>query len=399
MTLKHALSDVEIRGAKPSAKPYPLTDGNGLYVEIRPNGSKLWRYRYTFKGRARLMALGSFPATTLKGARDRHVDAKRMLESGVDPMAERQAEKLAADGTFAKVAEAWLDSWSHGKTPLVVHDSEARLGRYLLPVLGSRPIGDISAPDLVRLLKRMQSPLVARKTHALAAQVFEWAVAHGQAERNPARDFRPGAVLKAHTKKHRAHVSEKELPALLRAIEAYQGQGLTRLALKLLAVTFVRPVELTGAKWAEFDIEGARWNVPSGRMKKRRPHIVHLSTQALDILATLREMTGDGELVFPSMHGRAKPIGHSTLTDALALMGYAGKQTAHGFRGLASTLLHEQGWPHDHIELQLAHQQRNAVSAAYNHALYLEPRAKMLQHYADYLDAQRRGKVVAIKTA
>ncbi|HKD60575.1 MAG TPA: integrase arm-type DNA-binding domain-containing protein [Terracidiphilus sp.] len=397
MTLKTALSDVQIRGSKRGDKPYTLSDGGGLYLEVRPNGAKLWRYRYTFQGRGRLMGLGSFPATTLKGAREKHIDAKRLLESGVNPLAERQTKKLAAEGTFAKCAEQWLATWSHGKTPLVVHDSKARLERYLLPILGSRPIGDIGTPELVRLLKGMKSPLVARKTHALTSQVFRYAIAHGHAERNPASDFKPSDVLKAHTKKHRAHVSEKELPALLRAIEAYRGQGLTRLALKLLAMTFVRPGELIGAKWAEFDIEGARWTVPPERMKMRKPHIVHLSTQALDVLATLREMTGNSELVFS--FGRDKPMGHSTLTDALASMGYLGKQTAHGFRHLASTLLHEQGWPHEHIELQLSHMERNAVSASYNHALYLEPRAKMMQHWNDFLEAQQRGKVVSIRTA
>jgi integrase len=229
-------------------------------------------------------------------------------------------------------------------------------------------------------------------------QVFRFGIAHGYAKRNPATEIRPSDILKSIPKTNYARIDAKELPALLRRIEVYQGTPVTRLAMKLLSVTFVRTSELIEAKWAEFDLENARWDIPAERMKMRTPQIVPLARQALEVLEMLRDLTEQSELLFPGDRSLNKSMSNNTILKALERMGYKGRMTGHGFRGLASTILHEQGYAHDHIELQLAHAPRNAVSAAYNHALYLEPRARMMQDWADFLErTQRGGKVLPFR--
>jgi integrase len=229
-------------------------------------------------------------------------------------------------------------------------------------------------------------------------QVFRFGIAHGYAKRNPATEIRPSDILKSSPKTNYACVDAKELPALLRRIEVYQGKQVTRLAMKLMSMTFVRTTELIEAKWAEFDLENARWDIPAERMKMRTPHIVPLARQALEVLEMLRDFTGSNEWLFPGDLNAAQPMSNNTILAALKRMGYKGRMTGHGFRGLASTILHEQGYAHDHIELQLAHAPRNAVSAAYKHALYLEPRARMMQDWADFLEhTQRGGKVLPFR--
>jgi len=211
---------------------------------------------------------------------------------------------------------------------------------------------------------------------------------------NPASEIRPADVLKPIHKTNLARIDAKELPALLKRIEVYQGTHVTRLAMKLMTFTFVRTSELIGARWEEFDIEAARWNIPAERMKMRTPHIVPLATQTIELLETLRTLSGESEWLFPGDRNPKKPMSNNTILKGLERMGYKGRMTGHGFRGLASTILHEQGYAHEHIELQLAHAPRNAVSAAYNHALYLEPRAKMMQDWADILEQTQRGEKV-----
>jgi integrase len=229
-------------------------------------------------------------------------------------------------------------------------------------------------------------------------QVFRYSIAHGYSKRNPSSEIRPSDILKSTRKVNYARVDARELPALLRNIEVYQGTHVTRLAIKLIALTFVRTSELIGANWTEFDLEAGRWDIPAERMKMRTPHIVPLTSQALEVLDTLRTLTGESEWLFPGDRSASKPMSNNTILKALERMGYKGRMTGHGFRGLASTILHEQGYAHDHIELQLAHAPRNAVSAAYNHALYLEPRAKMMQDWADFLErTQRGGKVLPFR--
>jgi integrase len=259
----------------------------------------------------------------------------------------------------------------------------------------------IEAPELVAMTKAIEdrgARDIAKRALETAGQVFRYAIAHGYARRNPATEIRPRDILKSSHKTNYARVEAKELPALLRAIEVYQGTHVTRLAIKLMALTFVRTGELIGAKWSEFNLEARRWDIPPERMKMRTAHIVSLSTQAVQVLDTLQPLSGTSEFLFPGDRNPKKPMSNMTILGALERMGYKGRMTGHGFRGLASTILHEQGYAHEHIELQLAHAPRNAVSAAYNHALYIEPRAKMMQDWADFLErTQRGGKVLPFR--
>jgi len=267
----------------------------------------------------------------------------------------------------------------------------------ILPCLGARPIAKIEAPELVAMANAIQdrgARDIAKRALETVGQVFRYGIAHGFAMRNPATEIRPSDILKSIPKTNYARIDAKELPALLRRIEVYQGKQVTRLAMKLMVMTFVRTTELIEAKWTEFDLDNARWDIPAGRMKMRTPHIVPLARQALEVLEMLRELTGKGEWLFPGDFNAAQPMSNNTILKALERMGYKGRMTGHGFRGLASTILHEQGYAHEHIELQLAHAPRNAVSAAYNHALYLEPRCRMMQDWADLLERTQRGGMV-----
>jgi integrase len=397
MAFSNALTDTQIRKAKPVDSAFSLTDGRGLYLLVQPSGGKLWRYKYSFEGHPRLLALGSYPAVTLAAAREKHLAARQLLASGIDPMAQRKAEKASVEGSFQNVAALWLAHWREGVTPRHAAYAERRMTADILPTLGARPIDQITAREIVALVKAVEergAREIAKRVLETTSQIFRYAIAHNLATRNPAAEVKPRDILKPRKKENYARVDAKELPALLRAIEGYQGKNLTRLAMKLLAHTFVRTSELIEARWEEIDLDGARWDIPAERMKARRPHIVPLSRQAVEILRTLRSMS-DGDFVFPGENDPQTPMSNNTILMALARMGYKGEMTGHGFRGLASTILHERGYNHDHIELQLAHTPRNAVSAAYNHALYLEPRARMMQEWADYLEqTQRGGKVI-----
>jgi integrase len=315
--------------------------------------------------------------------------------------AEKTAEKAAIENSFQNVTALWLEHWQEGKSPRHVDSVRRRMKADILPLLGARPIAEIEAPELVALANAIQergARDIAKRALETVGQVFRYSIAHGYSKRNPSSEIRPSDILKSTRKVNYARVDARELPALLRHIEVYQGTHVTRLAIKLMALTFVRTSELIGAKWAEFDLENARWDIPAERMKMRTPHIVPLARQALEVLEMLRELIGSHEWLFPGDLNAAQPMSNNTILAALARMGFKGRMTGHGFRGLASTILHEQGYAHDHIELQLAHAPRNAVSAAYNHALYLEPRAKMMQDWADFLErTQRGGKVLPFR--
>ena len=345
------------------------------------------------------MALGKYPDITLADARERHASARRQLANGSDPMAERMAAKTAVKGatehTFEKIAELWLEHWHGNKSARHAATTENRLKTNVYPVLGGRPIAEIEPMELVQLAKGIESrgaSDMAKRILQIVGMVLRYAVAHGYSRRNPAAE-----ILKPTRKTNMARIDAKELPALLRAVEVYEGRQLTRLAMKLMALTFVRTSELIGARWDEFDLDARRWSIPAQRMKMQTPHIVPLSSQAIENLTLLQTISGQFQLVFPGEQDPKRPMSNMTILKALERMGYKGRMTGHGFRGLASTILHEQGYNHDHIELQLAHAPRNAVSAAYNHALYLEPRTRMMQDWADLLDRTRQGgKVIMI---
>lgn len=392
-----ALTDIAVRKLKAKDKLYKVSDGGGLFLWVFPSGGKLWRWSYRFEGKQKLMTFGKYPDVPLALARDRHLEARKMLATRVDPMAKRKADKIAdqmaAENSFAQVAARWLEHWSEGKSRRHVDSTRRRLHANLFPALGAKPIASIEAPDLVtmvRVIEARGARDIAKRALETSGQIFRYAIANGFTTRNPAAEIRPSDVLKPAKKGNYPRLDAKELPDLLRKIDLYRGTQLTRLAMKLMALTFVRTGELIGAKWTEVDFDGARWDIPAERMKMRTPHIVPLSRQAVEVLEMLRELSGESVWVFPGDRSQSKPMSNNTILKGLERMGYKGRMTGHGFRGIASTVLHEQGYPHEHIELQLAHAPRNAVSAAYNHALHLKARAKMMQDWADYLEVNQR---------
>jgi integrase len=403
-----ALSDVKIRSAKPVTKPQRLWDSGGLYLEVTPSGGKLWRFKYRFQGKEKLLALGKWPIISLRDARTARDDAKRLLTSGTDPGAARRQAKIddavnAAD-SFKSVALEWFDKQVHVWTDRHAADVKRRLDRNLFPPLGGRPIADIAGKEILEALLPIEargSPDMAHRMLQVASQVFRYGVATGRCERDPAPDLR-GALM-PHRSKNQAAVRPEEVPELLRAIGRYEevGDRQTQLALLLLAHTFVRTGELIGAEWSEFDIEGPMpvWIVPAARMKMRTEHVVPLSRQAIAILEQLRALSGGSHFVLPGRNPN-KPISNNTMLFALYRLGYKRRMTGHGFRAIASTLLNEAGFRPDVIERQLAHCERNDVRGAYNRAEYLDERRDMMQRYSDMLDNLVRGsRVVPLQRA
>jgi len=401
-------SDLQIRNMKPEAKLYRVAcaTGGGLCLEVAPGGGKLWRLRYRFDGVAKMLALGAYPAVGLADARQRRDEAKKLLANGVDPGAVKQAQKAAkaerAANSFEVIARRWHAHWSIGKAGSTAHYTLRRMETDVFPVIGPRPIADLTAADFRDMVKRIEArgaADMAKRVLQVCGQVMRFAVAHDLAGRNPVADIKPADIIRAPKKRNYARVDAKELPDLLRAIDGYVGNLHTRLALQFMALTFVRTSELLGARWDEIDADARQWRIPAERMKMDTLHIVPLSRQALALLENLRGISYGGELVFPGERP-GKPLSNNTLLFALYRLGYRSKMTGHGFRGVASTILHEQGWLHEHIELQLAHSERDEVSAAYNHALYLPQRAKMMQAWADHLDRLKAGAdVIPLRTA
>ena len=375
-----------------------LSDEKALYLEVTAAGGKYWRWKYRYGGKEKRLALGVYPDVTLAQARDARDQARKALAGGDDPgQLKRDAKQASAvnqANTFEAVARLWWAHWKDGKSERHAAYAIKRLEADAFPALGARPIASITAKDLTRMAKAVQDRGaidLAHRVLQMAGQVMRYAVAHDLIERNPATDVKPSDTLKSRRKENYARLGEKELPELLRKIEAYQGGPYTRLAMQLMALTFVRTSELIAARWAEFDLQAAEWRIPPDRMKMKTPHIVPLSPQAVEVLKVLHTLSGGRELLFPGERDHAKPMSNNTILKALERMGYKGRMTGHGFRGMASTILHEQGYAHHAIELQLAHQERNEVSAAYNHALYLKERRVMMCEWAHHLDKLRRG--------
>jgi integrase len=396
-----ALSDTAIRSVKPQSKPLKLSDGGGLFLLVTPNGGKWWRHAYRFDGKQKTLSLGTYPDISLKEARERHAEARRLLAQGIEPGAKRKEVKAEAGNSFEEWAKRWWQHWQSGKSPRHAGYVLRRLEADIYSAIGQRQIVSIDAHDVVSTIKAIANRGaldMAKRAHQTMGQIFRYAIAHGRESkvtRNPAMDIRPGDFLPSRKQVNYARVELKELPDLLRAIEAANINTITREAIKLMALTFVRTSELIGAKWEEFDLEAAQWRIPAERMKMKSPHIVPLSHQTIEVLKTLQVVTGDNEYLFPiQVAGKSGFMSNNTILKALERMGYKGRMTGHGFRGLASTALHEQGYDHQHIELQLAHAERDEVSAAYNHALYLKQRTALMQHWADYLDGLRSGAKV-----
>jgi integrase len=390
-TMPTSLSDAKVRNAKPRTKPYKLTDGEGLFLVIMPSGSKYWRLRYFIADKEKALALGVYPEVTLADARDRRAQARKVLAAGSDPGEEKkEAKRLVAfksANTFETVAREWLEKRKHAWAPITTEVKLGRLERHVLPKLGKRPIADITPPEVLAMLRVVEDKGTldtARRAMQLCGQIFMYAIATGRAERNPVPDLR--GALKTPVVKHRAFLMASELPAYLKKLDVYDGSPQTKLALRLLLLTFVRTVELRGAQWTEIDWDQAEWRIPAERMKMRELHIVPLSTQAIAALRQLEKLSGKRQYVFPNEHNPATFMSENTMLFALYRMGYHSRATAHGFRSTASTVLNEHGFRADVIERQLAHSERNAVRAAYNYAQYLRDRRKMMQWWADYLD-------------
>ena len=397
------LTDSAIRAAKPKTnQTVKLSDGGGLQLWIQPSGSKLWNLAYRFAGRQRKLAIGSYPGVGLKEARAKREEAKKLLASGFDPSQQKRLGKLASENqkadTFEAISREVLEKKRReGKSETTVSKAEW-LFDLATPALGSRPIAEITAPEVLAVLRQVETRgrlETARRLRAIIGQAFRFAVATGRALNDPTGALR--GALTAPVVQHRAAIVEPvPFGALLRAIDGYDGTLEVRSALQLLALTFTRPGELRLATWKEFELDAGIWIIPANRMKMRRPHRVPLSPQAIAILKELRTLTGQYELLFPGVRSPARPLSENTLNAALRRLGYAkDDMSSHGFRAAASSLLNECGkWNADAIEAQLAHVEANAVRKAYARAEYWAERVEMMAYWADRLDELRRGGIV-----
>ena len=384
-----ALSEAKIRASRPKERAYKVFDERGLFMLVTPTGGRLWRFRYRMGGLERLLSLGAYPDVPLKRAREKREDARKLVADGIDPSAKRQAERATQVETFEAIAKEWLELQRKSLAAETMDILGTRLKSFLYPYIGTRPIASITAQELLAALRRIEARgkhETAHRVRSLAGRVFRYAVATGRAQHDVAADLKD-ALAPVKSRNFASVTEPVQVGELLRAIDGYSGQPITALALKLAPLVFVRPGELRGAEWSEFDLKGAEWRIPEARMKMGEQHIVPLSRQAVAILRELHILTGSGRYVFPSLLSAARPISDNTINAALRRLGYGSdEQTGHGFRSMASTLLNEQGFAPDVIELQLAHVERNKVRAAYNRAQRLDERRKMMQAWADYLD-------------
>ncbi len=405
------LTDQQVRNAKPgitplgkvTAKSYKMGDSGGLYLEVAPNGGKWWRWKYRFGGKEKRLSLGVYDDVGLKDARNKRDEARKLLASGIDPGEHRKVTKAArrelSENSFEAVARSWFAQMS----PTLAASTRGKTLRFLevdvFPWIGSRPVAELSAPDLLGVIRRIKGRGafdIARRVHNLIGRVCRYAVGHGLATRDPSRDIELKDVLPPADVKHHASVKDpKSSGELLRALDSFTGAFTTRCALRFAPLVFVRPGELRHAEWGEIDFDRREWRIPGSKMKMGEQHIVPLSEQAIAVLRDIQPLTGEGRYVFPSERGGGRPMSENTINAALRRLGYTtDEMTGHGFRSMASTLLHELGWPHAVIERQLAHGERNKVSAAYNHAEHLPERRKMMQAWAGYLDGLRTGAAV-----
>lgn len=393
------LTDTAIRNAKPKDKPYKMQDEKGLYLLVNPNGSKYFRYNYRFSGLRKTLALGVYPDTALKDAREKRDTARKQIDGGIDPGLTRKIEKAGSgENTFKAIAQEFMASkpgWSASHRKHVQECFE----RDVFPWIGNRPAKDLNAPEVLATLRRIvdRGALeTAARTKQFIGQALRYGVATGRAERDVTADLR--GALPSPVRGHFAAVTDpKQLGQLLRDIDAYQGNFVIRTALQLQPLIFARPANLAAAEWDEFDLDAAEWRIDGDKMKMGQSHIVPLSLQAVELLRAIHPLTGHTRYVFHSVQGKTATephISRETIGASLRRMGYKGQHTAHGFRTTASTLLHEQGYHSDMIERQLAHAEQNRVKAAYNRAQHLPERRKMMQAWSDYLDGLKAGAQV-----
>lgn len=393
------LTDVKARTAKFQDKPYKLSDSGGLFLLINPSGSKYWRLKYRFDGKEKLLAIGVYPHISLAEAREKKDQAKKQIASGVDPSVfkktSKQFIKMGVEGNFEFVAREWFIKNSRHWTPkhgkLVIR----RLENYIFPWLGSRQIAEISPAQLLDTLRRIEykgALETAHRVHQICGQIFRYAVATGKANRDPTGDLR-GALPPKKIKHYASIIEPIKIGELIRAINGYDGFFVTKCALRLAPLVFVRPGELRKAEWSEIDLQKAEWNISAEKMKMRQPHLVPLSTQTIAILKEVYPLTGAGKYVFPSILSNKRPMSDNTINAALKRLGYSSEEiTGHGFRAMARTLLDEiLGFRPDIIEHQLAHAVKDPLGRAYNRTSHLQIRREMMQKWADYLDELVKG--------
>jgi integrase len=395
------LTDVSIRNAKPAAKSFKLFDMGGLYLEIYPSGGKLWRLKYRFHGKEKRISLGVYPDVTLSNARERRSEARKKLANGIDPSQDRKAQKSAeadrAENSFEKVAREWFGKFSTVWAPAHAARKIRLFERDIFPWIGQRPIADITAPELLSVLRRIEKRGVReteRRALVACGQVFRYAVASARAERDPSVDLR-GALPPVNAEHFAAITEPEQLGAILRAMDAYEGTVPVHCAMRLMPMLFVRPGELRTAEWAHINLDAAEWRYLV--TKTKRDHIVPLSKQAVKLLREVHPITGQGKYVFPSARSNTRPMSDNAILAAMRTMGIPKNvTTGHGFRATARTILDEVlGVRIDLIEHQLAHAVKDPNGRAYNRTAFLPERRKMMQTWADYLDRLRRGKVLA----
>lgn len=396
------LTDTRIRNAKPAEKPYKLADGGGLYIEITPNGSKLWRLRYRLARKENVFAVGEYPAVGLADARVARDAAKKLIRDGIHPSHHRKLERVRQAhehaNTFEAVAREWIAHNAEHWTAKTLQQRKHALERDVFPAVGSLPVRQVAPAHVLSVVKKIEkrAPAMAVLANQAIGAVCRYAVATLRADIDPTNPLR-GSLLPRPVEHHKP-LTTGDIPGFVRALEAYPGYFSTKAALRLTLLTLVRSTEMLEARWSEFDLEMALWRIPAERMKMRDPHTVPLSRQAVVLLNTLRSVTGNGEYLFPNRSNLHKPASRGVLWKAVASMGYLGRFSPHGIRATGSTMLNEMGYRPDWIDRQLAHKERNKVRASYNRAEYLDERRAMMQAWADYIDTLCcGGNVVAIR--
>lgn len=397
--LTHPLTDIQVRNAKAKDKEYKLSDTGGLYLLVKPSGGKLWRMAYRFAGKQKALAFESYPSLSLADARQRRDGAKKLLANGVDPGEVKKAQKAAivavTENAFEVVAREWHGKFIHTWSKVHADTLQERLERDIYPYLGSKDIAEIKPPELLAVLRRIESRGALDTAHRIrfmCGQIFRYAIATGRADRDPSADLK-GALPPVKFGHRAAPTDPKDVAPLLRAIDDFKCSFPVKCALQLLPLVFCRPGELRAAEWSEFDFENEQWNIPASRMKMKEQHIVPLSRQTIAILKELQPLTGSGLYLFPSLRSSQRCMSDNTLNASFRRMGFEKHEiSAHGFRAMARTILDEvlQFRP-DFIEHQLAHAVRDANGRAYNRTSHLVERKKMMQKWADYLDVLKQG--------
>ncbi len=386
-----ALSDIKIKTAKPLDKPYKLSDSGGLYLIVNRNGSKYWRMKYRFAGKEKMLSIGVYPQVTLAEARNQRDDAKKLLAQNKDPSEQKQLARLekhlASESTFEAVAREWhaskADRWSLRYRDEIIDTFEKDIFFYI----GKRPIAEIKPLELLETLRKMEKRGALekmRKVRQRCGEVFRYAIITGRAEYNPAPDL--ASALTPPKKQHFPFLTAEELPYFLKDLAGYTGSVITKTATKIILLTAVRTQELRFARWQDLDLEKGIWEIPAEVMKMKRPHVVPLSKQVIELFNSLKPLSGHYELVFIGRNDHRKPISKESVNQVIELLGYKGRLTGHGFRHTMSTILHEKGFNSAWIETQLAHIDKNAIRGTYNHAQYMDGRREMMQWYADYID-------------